>query len=578
MIKRTLKKYSFEAILMVLFLLYSILYITPSSYGVALSLFGLKGDGLLWGTPKPIRSDEWAVWTPYMQVAVNNGFSQFNKLSMFHENLRSFNALPLYDWALIFKPLMWPFLIFEPARAFSIHHGLIILSFIFGWQLFFQTFITKINNALHPETSYYRISSIFFSLLIFESSFVQVWWTTLGPILAITPWVILALLQNMHLLKKYCILSYLLVVWVLSHTYPPIIISSGYFFLIALLVCNISLLKSIRNLSCYLLAGMTAAVIVYFYYHDVINIISNTVYPGKRISLGGDVDWLLVLSSFLPYIIQSNYSDLIGANICEIGVTSSLLPIFTLFFIDYNKFIMRKEHFKNFAIMGVSIILITVWMTFGFPEFVAKLTFLSLSPAKRWLFIYGLLINLFFFYILTISNIIFSWKRFFIFSFSLIIFWLLPSMLGLIDFFRKSAWELTAIPLLALVFFTRNNTPLWWKKQYSILIICFIVNAIYFSTFNPLQSSKAIFSASKDSSIIKALKKIELSSPNKNLIIPGYPGAILTGAGLNSFTTVLIYPQLSFFKKMYPDMPIDMFNKIFNRYAHIIIQGERMSV
>ena len=112
------KKYWFENVIFILLLFYTLFYFTPSSYGKALETMGIPNDGLFFGTPQAVRSDEWVVWTPYLQALVNNNFHRFNAYSIYHEDFRNFNALPIYDWALIFKPQFWSFLIAEPARAF----------------------------------------------------------------------------------------------------------------------------------------------------------------------------------------------------------------------------------------------------------------------------------------------------------------------------------------------------------------------------------------------------------------------------------------------------------------------------
>lgn len=87
-------------------LTYILLEITPSSYGVALANFGLPDTTFL-GRPKPIRSDEWSVWTPHLQMAVNNEFQRFYSMPEYNIDLRGFNLLPLEDWMLPFKPFVW---------------------------------------------------------------------------------------------------------------------------------------------------------------------------------------------------------------------------------------------------------------------------------------------------------------------------------------------------------------------------------------------------------------------------------------------------------------------------------------
>jgi hypothetical protein len=164
-LKRLLLQSPFEWGCLVLSIIYVAFCLTPSFYGIVLSMFGMNSDGLFWGNPRAIRSDEWAVWTPYFQSIINNDFSRYNNISLYSEDFRGFSALPIYDWALIFKTLLWPFILFSDAYAFSIHHALIMLTFVIGWK--------QLMDRLIPQALQYFISGLF-SLLLFFSGFVQV--------------------------------------------------------------------------------------------------------------------------------------------------------------------------------------------------------------------------------------------------------------------------------------------------------------------------------------------------------------------------------------------------------------------
>jgi len=115
-----------------------LLAITPSSYALALQLAGQEVKGLFFGTPRAIRSDEWMVLTPYYQIVVNNDFLMTNSLSPYQENLRSFQALPILDWGLIFKPYHWGFFVLPPANALSLYYLFMTLSFLSGWGILFR--------------------------------------------------------------------------------------------------------------------------------------------------------------------------------------------------------------------------------------------------------------------------------------------------------------------------------------------------------------------------------------------------------------------------------------------------------
>lgn len=161
-ISRIVKKYSFEFFIGLCLFFYTGFYLTPSSYGLVLSALGMDGEGLYLGKPQAIRSDEWAVWTPYLQALVTNNFERINQFSIYHEDFRNFNALPIYDWALIFKPQFWSFLFMEPARAFSFHHGFVIATFLIGWKRLVEKLVGK-----HRLAS--TLSCILFSFLLFFS-------------------------------------------------------------------------------------------------------------------------------------------------------------------------------------------------------------------------------------------------------------------------------------------------------------------------------------------------------------------------------------------------------------------------
>ena len=556
-----ISKYRFEAFLLFSLAIYGFFYLTPSSYGYALELFGMGGEGLVFGQPRPIRSDEWAVWTPYIQSVVNNDFGRYNELSMYHEDFRGFNALPIYDWAMLFKPLMWPFLIFEPARAFSFHHGLIIVTFLIGWKQLFQYLL---NDKPYASNRAF----ILFSLTLFYSSFSQVWWTTLGPLLAMSPWLLLALFcWKRNSLIYYFGFFYIATVWLLSHTYPPIIISVAYFGLFLLIVHQLAFFKDLKRLLFTSIACVGALAISYLYYAEIIQIVSDTVYPGQRVSLGGESSWRIWISAFIPYISHDNFSDIFNLNISEIGATSSLLPALALCFIRYEN-LVKVDYRVIFGLL-TCITLFSLWMLAPLPELFGKISLFSMVPGRRLLFVLGLSANYLAFYLILAVGVSLTKFRCALFSLIVLFCWLSPSLYTEVALFKKSGWELLSILFIIFLYYS-NSFHLIPKSRISlgVITISFLINFIYFFNFNPLQSAKPIFEV-KDSAKVEELKLKQESDERGWLLEPGYPGALLSGVGLNSFTTVLIQPKLDFFRSIYPDMPSSEFNKIFNRYAHV---------
>jgi hypothetical protein len=563
------KKYGFESSIFVLLVLYTLFYCTPSSYGVALKSLGIPNNGLIYGTPKPIRSDEWAVWTPYLQSLVNNHFQRFNALSIYHEDFRNFNALPIYDWALFFKPQFWSFLIAEPARAFSFHHGFLIATFIIGWKQLLEKILQP-----YPYTS--SGVAIGFTLLLFFSGFIQTFWTTVGPVIAFLPWVLIVLLSwAQHSIRYYVLLTYIVTVWMLSHTYPPLVISSAYVGLFMLGAFQTDFFLNGKRFVFSALACSVAALIAIYYYKDILTVMMDTVYPGKRIATGGGGRFYWWLNTIVPYLTHSSNGITITRrlNICEATAVSSLLPLMSLCFADIKK--TRDLYGKDVAVLIGACVFFTSWWLLPVPLLLGKLLLLTNVTEHRLAFALGLTVNMLALVVLVKYGARLNLKRLLTFTALLFLCWYLPAIAFHFNFFpaydafKKSTKELITLPLMAMLLVLARYQ--WINKRIviqSIVFAALLPNMLYFATFNPLQSAQPIFTA-KNSEQVAHLKALEQQDSRGWLIFPNIRGAVLNGLGLKSFSHTLIQPQLAFFRALFPELPPDEFNQLFNRYAHI---------
>jgi hypothetical protein len=103
---------------------------------IALQMIGVNDAGLLFGFAQAERSDEWALWTAYVQIAVNNGFARIEHISPYEADLRNFQraaAVGLGVWS--FKPQMWTFFLLPPAAAFSLMFAILLAACWIGWYL-----------------------------------------------------------------------------------------------------------------------------------------------------------------------------------------------------------------------------------------------------------------------------------------------------------------------------------------------------------------------------------------------------------------------------------------------------------
>lgn len=525
--------------------------LSPSSYGMALESFGIDYN-TVFGSARPIRSDEWAVWTPYTQMAVNNNFERFYQSGLYQIDLRNFNQIPLLDWSLIFKPLIWGYFILPPAYAFSLFYALLTLLFVIGWEKVVARFIGNVPNQ--------RLYSIAFTFLIYFTGYVQYWWTTTGPLLALAPWLILAIFNQSK--WRYVWMFYIATAWLLSHTYPPIVVTLAYLsagFVIAdTKTWNKQVLVdyAIKVMMC----GFAAAITL-LYYQDVLKVMGETIYPGKRVVSGGSEPIFMWLATIFPFIAQSNYQELL-LNICEVGTGASFLPLLATCFVSNKSEICKhKSVYIWFILFG----LFSLWMLLPFPTILGKVTLFSLVLENRMTFVAGFALNLAALFMIIHGKLTLNLDRVILFVFSMIAIYSLATWFGYITFGKKSAWELILIPMILAVFFV----PKFAKV--GLVGAALLINVLYNFSFNPIMSAKPIFDVINSETTQKFNSQKEESGW---VVEPGYFGATLSGIGVDSFTNVLMQPQFEIFRKVYPNMPKEEFNQIFNRYAHVHLTSD----
>ena len=545
--------------------------LTPSSYGSVFELLDAQGAGPVAGTSRAIRSDEWAIETPYFQAAVRNRFQRVNETSFYREDLRNFYALPLADWSLAFKPQMWAFFVLPPATAFSIYWALAMCGFLAGYQLLFRRL---------GVPSWLAAAS---AVMVFFTGFVQFWWTTFAPLLAGLPWILLVVLQPMPGWKKALVCAWAFPALVLAHAYPTLLITLAWGSLIVILAFRPSLLRSPGEILALAAGALAAAVVVYGYYAEVIPIVRGTVYPGHRISPSGGTSIFVALSQIFPSLTFSlnNYQNFTGENICEIGAVGSLLPLLTLCLTRYRSLRTCAEARNALLILLVGFTAITTYELAPLPAWIGRILLWNTGGANRWLFTSGLVLML-------ASLVIWSNKLISLHPFRFTLFVLIGPVAALL---LKSAWLTSQanpgqaglferpdeILLCGLVFVAGLAT--WYipagGRAPVLLIAIALVNVYAFGRFNPLQPAKPIFEA-PDSYGLRTLREEAAASPDGVLVEPRIVGAVLNGLGFRSVNHTLLAPDLALFRRYFPTMDGRRFNQIFNRYAYISLTQKPM--
>lgn len=539
---------------------------TPSSYGYILAGLGEPRVGPTLGKPRPIRSDEWAVWTPFIQIAVLNGFERFNALSPYGEDLRNFNGLPLWDWALPFKPQFWAFFVLGPARAFAIHHVMIVVAFLIGYRNLLRRFGFGAGFAAVG------------SLLMLFTSYAQMWWTTTGHLLAVFPWVMLAATATgMHPLLRGGLLAWLTAVLLIGHLYPPIVISLGFAGAVLIVAFRPQDLAW-RRLAVTMAALVAGAALTGLYLWDAIIETATTVYPGQRISGGGEMPFALWLAQFFPFLLSTDaFTDLLGLNICEVATGGSYLILLSLIFADHHRLAAAcredsrdgRDLRRALFVMTLGFALISVWMLVPLPPSWGRILLWDRVPGGRMVFAAGLLLHVATLLALSVAGVVLTWRRFGVAALLVIAAWLIAKMphgLG-----RSMTDLLVLIPLAVVVALSVRGKLLPFRAALAVAAAALVANAGGFGRFNPLQRADVIF-REPSSAQAGRIAAIAREHP-ENWVVEGHlpPGAVLGGLGFRSVPHVLIRPQLAFFRARFPDMDAVAFNHVFNRYAHVSV-------
>jgi hypothetical protein len=565
-VKKTSLEIQFYILLAFCFTLYVAFAITPSSYGMGLSYLGVNLSPLL-GEARPVRSDEWAVLTPLIQIAVRGHFSTIDQISPYHESLKGFFALPILDWSLIFKPQLWAFWLVPPAYAYSIYFGILWASFVLGY--------TALLRSLGATFMVAALGSV---ILLFSHS-VQAWWTSHAPTFAFAPWPVVVFLAPIRPIVKLPLLFWTCCVWLFGLIYPPFIISGASALVILLLTFRRDSLTK-ANIFFAILSTVCVVSVVFLYFGDMVATMRGTIYPGQRNLDGGSFPLPMLFSHLFPYATTANFKALLpNSNECEISVVATMLPLAVLCFFKTNEnFVLGNRQKISLAIFILGLSCILAWMIAPVPAALGKLFLWNLVPPIRMQWGFGLLTSMALLVAMSNLKIVSSLLRFLIFSALVFLSYFISKIAipiylqvppaELRSFLQAGYIDLMPIPIFGTALLcVRYFSPT--KELQAVLIASLITGAITFGSFNPLQQAFPIFDV-QDSEFQMSLRQQLMTNPNGWAVVPGMYGSVLNGAGISSINHTLPVPQIEFFRKVFPEMNEIQLNEAFNRYAHII--------
>lgn len=290
-----------------------------------------------------------------------------------------------------------------------------------------------------------------------------------------------------------------------------------------------------------------------------------TVYPGKRFCVGGDLPssyWANYLT--MPFNTWKHF-DVPGTNQSEISQFLHLFPIPTVIFL-----VNFKEFKKNAIMVGLMIfkVLCSIYMVFGIGEFLAKYTLMSYSNGPRLSMLWGLasflLLLLECYYIVPVRAEKADWAmwvRFAVVNISVIAFlvWVVKRQTGITSYIGAS-FGLVAVGLIVLA-----NLLLWGKKK-QFLAALSVLTLISGVVVNPFNVGVA---AIQNTPLAVKIQEIDAQDPGAwigldDLYLPKYTYA----QGVDCLNYLSWPPRFDLFE------PLDENGEnrdVYNRYAHVVI-------
>ncbi|WP_242874844.1 DUF7657 domain-containing protein [Clostridium pasteurianum] len=517
------------------------------------------------GQTRYIRTDEWVVQTPmYMaQVMDKDHFPVYNKnIGLSGQNMiLNYNA-PTRDITVLSKPFNWGFLLLGKGYGLSWYwFSKLLLYLLLSYEMCF--IITKGNKGI----------SVLGSLWITFSPAVQWWFMQhIGDLVLYFEAIIVTyyyFLKNSNNTLRRILLAFAFALSCIGFAlvlYPAVQVPLFYLGIIFMIVLFIDLKKDlILEKKDVLIIILSFAFIFFNLIHfyliskDSIKILLNTTYPGKRVSVGGNLSFF-ALNTFLINVLLP-FKNSTYLNNCEVSsFYNFLIPL--IFCIP----VLIKKKVKDLK-LGIALIIFILFQAFymlwGIPVFLSKITLFSYVTEQRLLAIYSLTSLYLSIWAL---NLLYK-KRYFNFIFCAVIS-LITTIIYYFSIFY-SPFKTYVSPkyyyIILLIFFVLSFLLLYGKKNYFIGLMAILV-LISGITVNPLTKGvNSIYNNNLSKNIVSISKK----SPNANWIsiddTNGTMGAFIYANGAKCLNGVNFYPDLAEWKLL--DKTGSQ-NNIYNRYSH----------
>ncbi len=560
-----------------LFLLFVLLkwhYVSLPIWNTILPDGSAPTRGLVAGTPKQIRMDDYAVGAPWILSNVINGFPEENEAI---GGLKTpLLTVPVKHPVSIFKIGYWGFSFLDAERGYAWMYDsspfvLVISAFLFFLLVSRNQYWLSLTGAL---------------TLLFSSGTVR--WSFIPS--AIIGYCCAAFVVAVYLFYERkplrIALFSLLLIWIVCVyaliLYPPYQIPLAYLFgmaLVGYIINNrqaIFPLKAV-GLKLVMLAGAVglAALVLSSFFSDVqetLKAVTSTVYPGQRSETGGTgfiANWY---SEYYSWFFSDQVFPKSWLNICELSHYLNFAPVIIPLTIAL--FVLNRRIDWMLAAAALFVVLMWVWIEIGFPAGLAKTSLMSMVPTRRAQIPMGVgCIVLLFLYLGAIRD---AYQQVPLWANAL-------AIAGVIAFVAYTAYVnvndsdglikpyQTFMPV---VFFSLMNALLVFTIPFRYRTAIFCAGLLIFLLpnvkANPL--SKGL-SPITDNSFYKTVRQLVVQDPQARWLVNGsqFISYMVTATGAKQITGVKYIPDRKHvFSVLDPQMKRD---SAYNRYAHVTNQS-----
>ena len=360
---------------------------------------GDKADGVIWGTPRSGRTDEYAVGTALAFAQEYTDYGYFNDLfGNRAADMFIIKDAPVWTPAEVFRPFHWGYLLLGSSRGLAWYWAArLVALFLSAYQFFLMLGDDRdeADVAGRNGNGWACMGALMFAC----SPLVQ-WWYAVNslPEMLIAMFVSLVCfdryLRESHTGRRALHLAGILWsagMYVLS-LYPAWQVSVGYV-LVAMIVATV--VRRWRTIHAIGVRDALAAVgeilvfamllgSVFLLSRETLQDTFDTLYPGKRLSVGGGLDPRILFSSTVGVILPFREfvaSDALTTSATEAATFIDLFPLGPLLAIV--NAVRRRRPDAVGVTMGVVVTVLVVFGCVGMPLWLSRVLLLTSVPPMR---------------------------------------------------------------------------------------------------------------------------------------------------------------------------------------------------